>query len=138
MPHRDVAQSLGDTEPVLLRAQRSQVLGDVFGFAPGGQPNSGVRIRAALQRIEEAGRGILLYVLGAGFDDMDDELQPAAPSAPGLRPNESGFRDFGLGAQVLTMLGVERIEVLTNNPRKIVGLGGFGIEVAGTRLLEGD
>jgi 3,4-dihydroxy 2-butanone 4-phosphate synthase/GTP cyclohydrolase II len=137
-----VALTFGDVaegeEPVLLRAQRGNVLGDVLGFAPEGQPNSGVRIRAALRRIEEAGRGILLYVLGDGFDDLDDELAPRGPSSPGLRPNESGFRDFGLGAQVLTALGVERIEVLTNNPRKIIGLAGFGIEVAGTRLLEVD
>ena len=50
----------------------------------------------------------------------------------GMRARETGFREFGLGAQVLRNLGVRRIEVMTNNPRKIIGLEGFGIEVVGS------
>ena len=58
-------------------------------------------------------------------------------AAPRVRPAEAGFRQFGLGAQVLHRLGLRRIRVMTNNPRKIIGLTGFGIEVDGTVPLEG-
>ena len=110
--------------------------GDVFGFGD----DSASRIRAALSRIDAEGRGVLLYVLGSesgGDGLLADQLQltgerGASQTAPGLRPRESGFREFGLGAQVLKHLGVRQIRVLTDNPRKIVGLEGFGIEVVGS------
>jgi 3,4-dihydroxy 2-butanone 4-phosphate synthase/GTP cyclohydrolase II len=124
-------------EPVLLRAQRAQLIGDVFGFGD----DSASRIRSALARIDEAGRGLLLYVLGGQDEGLAGELlldgvRGRARPAPGLRPRESGFREFGLGAQVLKHMGVKAIRVLTDNPRKIVGLEGFGIEVVGTVPLE--
>ena len=56
-------------------------------------------------------------------------------SAPDSFFSSAGFRDFGLGAQVLRKLGVRRVELLTNRPRKIIGLEGFGIEVCGTVAL---
>jgi 3,4-dihydroxy 2-butanone 4-phosphate synthase/GTP cyclohydrolase II len=122
---------IDDSSPVLLRAQRAQLIGDVFGFGD----DSASRIRAALARINEAGRGVFLYVLSNGptTDELalDGARGPANPS-PGLRARESGFREFGLGAQVLKHMGVRAIRVLTDNPRKIVGLEGFGIEVVGT------
>lgn len=134
--------------PVLLRAQRAQVLGDVFGFDA---DDSSRRLRAAFEQIDRAGRGVFLYVLGdhlgdAGLGELReleattgsaDAEGVGGPGAPGLRPRESGFREFGLGAQVLRALGVRRIEVMTNNPRKIIGVEGFGIEVAGSVPLEG-
>jgi 3,4-dihydroxy 2-butanone 4-phosphate synthase/GTP cyclohydrolase II len=135
-----VVMSLGDIDdeskgPVLLRAQRAQILGDVFGFSAKGEGDSATRMRGAMRRIEDEGRGVFLYVVGPGFESLDADLGAVTPTHPGLRPNESGFRDFGLGAQVLKTLGVDCIEVLTDNPRKIVGLEGFGIEVRGTRPL---
>ncbi len=125
----------GDS-PVLLRAQRSQTIGDVFGFGD----DSASRIRSALARIDEAGRGVFLYVLAGAAQDLGDELllsggRNSARVSPGLRPRESGFREFGLGAQVLKHMGVRQIRVLTDNPRKIVGLEGFGIEVVGSLPL---
>jgi 3,4-dihydroxy 2-butanone 4-phosphate synthase/GTP cyclohydrolase II len=122
------------SEPVLLRAQRAQVLGDVFGLSA---DDSGTRLRSAIRQIEKAGRGVFLYVLGPRFDGLDRILKIDGDSRPqGLHPRESGFREFGLGAQVLKSLGVTKIQVMTNNPRKIVGLEGFGIEVAGSVPLE--
>lgn len=119
--------------PVLLRAQRANLLQDVFGIDAEGQSGAG-RLRRSIERISQAGRGVLLYVVGGEVTQVD--LDGSAPEAsPGLRPRESGFRDFGLGAQVLKKLGVEAIEVLTDNPRKIVGLEGFGIHVAGSAPL---
>ncbi len=123
-----------DTEPVLLRAQRAQVLGDVFGLSA---DDSSKRLRAAIRQIDHVGRGVFLYVLGPRFVGLDGLLKIESPDDnPGLHPRESGFREFGLGAQVLKSLGVRRIRVMTNNPRKIVGLEGFGIEVVGTVPLE--
>ena len=123
--------------PVLLRAQRANLLGDVLGMDDAnesGQSGSG-RLRRSMERISQVGRGVLLYVVGGELLSvgLDDNNAPVA--SPGLRPRESGFRDFGLGAQVLKSLGIESIEVLTDNPRKIVGLSGFGIDVAGTAPL---
>jgi 3,4-dihydroxy 2-butanone 4-phosphate synthase/GTP cyclohydrolase II len=125
--------TIDDREPVLLRAQRAQVVGDVFGFADAGAgADSASQLRAALRRIDEAGRGVFLYVMAGSPGGGDPLFAGAGVDAGGLRPRESGFREFGLGAQVLKHIGVRRIRVLTDNPRKIVGLEGFGIEVVGS------
>jgi 3,4-dihydroxy 2-butanone 4-phosphate synthase/GTP cyclohydrolase II len=122
-------------DAVLLRAQRAQVLDDVFGI---GGTGSGQRLRAAFRQIERAGRGVFLYVLGSPMDDVGRALGATAamPPSRGLRPAESGFRQFGLGAQVLRQLGLRRIRVITDNPRKIIGVSGFGIEVVGSTPIE--
>ena len=125
---------LSGDEPVLLRAQQAHVLGDLFGLGGG---DSGARMRAALRQIDRAGRGVFMYVLGSTIPDVrvalgDKQHKPA----PGLRPAEQGFRQFGLGAQVLSMVGLRRIKVITNNPRKIIGVSGFGIEVVGSVPIE--
>lgn len=122
-------------DPVLLRAQRAQVLDDVFGI---GGTGSGQRLRAAFRQIERVGRGVFLYVVGSPMDDVGRALKDAAapPLSRGLKPAESGFRQFGLGAQVLRELGLRRIRVITDNPRKIIGLSGFGIEVVGSMPIE--
>ena len=124
-------------DAVLLRAQRGQVLDDVFGI---GGTGSGRRLRAAFRQIERAGRGVFLYVLGSPMDDVGRALKDRAAASPGaargLKPAESGFRLFGLRAQVLRELGLRRIRVITDNPRKIIGVSGFGIEVAGSTPIE--
>jgi 3,4-dihydroxy 2-butanone 4-phosphate synthase/GTP cyclohydrolase II len=124
--------STSDEEPVLLRAQRANVLGDVFGCE-----DSGARMRAAVAQINRAGRGVFLYVMGHKVGCFEGLLSDGAAEASlGLKPAESGFREFGLGAQVLKTLGIRRIRVMTNNPRKIVGLEGFGIETIDSVPLE--
>ncbi len=121
--------------PVLVRAQRASVLGDVFGFGE----NTGGRLRAAVRQIDRAGRGVFLYVVAPSHDEVEGMFTGGRGRARlGLRAAESGFRQFGLGAQVLKRLGLHRIQVMTNNPRKIIGLGGFGIEVTGTVALAED
>jgi len=132
----DISASGGD-EPVLVRAQTARVLGDVFGFGVGGD-DSGRRLRAALSQIDTAGRGVFLYVITPDARDVARVLTAETePEMPGLKPAEHGFRQFGLGAQVLRSLGLSRINVMTNNPRKIIGLGGFGIDVVGSTPIEG-
>ncbi|MGH1341230.1 MAG: 3,4-dihydroxy-2-butanone-4-phosphate synthase [Nannocystales bacterium] len=126
----------GQEEPVLLRAQRANMLRDVFGFGDG----AGSRVRSALSQIDRAGRGVFLYIIGQEAQDVRSLVgatgDEAGEGGLGLRPAEQGFRQFGLGAQVLRTLGLRRIRVLTNNPRRIIGLRGYGIEVAGTVPLE--
>ncbi len=121
-------------EPVLVRAQRARLVGDVFGPI---WDDSGARLQRAVRAIEAEGRGVLLYVVGTGLGDYDGTLHPKpdAGSATPPRPTESGFRSFGLGAQVLRALGLTRIVVMTDHPRKIVGVSGYGIDVVGTRPL---
>jgi 3,4-dihydroxy 2-butanone 4-phosphate synthase/GTP cyclohydrolase II len=133
-PRGDTQGADGD-DAVLLRAQRAQVLDDVFGI---GGTGSGQRLRAAFRQIERAGRGVFLYVVGSPMDDVGRALKDAAapPLVRGLKPAESGFRQFGLGAQVLRELGLRRIRVITDNPRKIIGVSGFGIEVVGSTPLD--
>lgn len=127
----------GGSEPVLVRAQQAQVLGDVFGFGVAGD-DSGRRLRAALSQIDAAGRGVFLYVVTPTSQDVARVLsREEEPEMPGLKPAERGFRQFGLGAQVLRALGLSRIRVMTNNPRKIIGLSGFGIDVVGSTPIEG-
>lgn len=127
----------GREEPVLLRAQRANMLRDVFGFGD----DAGSRVRSALAQIDRAGRGVFLYIIGQEAQDVSSLVGAAGKNDSGegglgLRPAEQGFRQFGLGAQVLRTLGLRRIRVLTNNPRRIIGLRGYGIEVAGTVPLE--
>ena len=76
--------------------------------------------------IEEAGRGILLYVYSRARTSLLGRLGAARRPAAA---QQARLRDFGLGAQVLAHLGARTIRLLTNRPRPIVGLGGYGLEV---------
>ena len=117
------------------QSQRSQVLEDVFGVTGDGAAS---RMRASLKQIDRAGRGVFLYVLGHRWPSDPLLTARTAEPAPALKPAEAGFREFGLGAQVLRSLGIHRIKVITNNPRKIVGLTGFGIHTVGAEPLQED
>jgi 3,4-dihydroxy 2-butanone 4-phosphate synthase/GTP cyclohydrolase II len=138
-----LALSMGDLhvdDPALVRVQSICTVGDVFGSA---SCDCQAQMSGALERIAEAGRGVLLYVVPRGnvslAADFAAHVQSAGPAqgpkdaAPragaggGGRP--AALRDFGLGAQVLYDLGLRRIRLLTNNPKKIVALEGFGIDV---------
>ncbi len=118
--------------PVLVRVQTAATLRDVFGASPGDDDQAAT---VSLRMIEEAGAGILLYVLPRGRVSMAAELRAfAGAAAPGggdaARPARApALTDIGLGAQVLAHLGARRVRLLTNHPRRIVGLAGYGIEV---------
>jgi 3,4-dihydroxy 2-butanone 4-phosphate synthase/GTP cyclohydrolase II len=124
-----LALVLGDItpdEPVLVRVQTANLLRDVFG-AGGSEADHPATV--PLRMIEEAGKGILLYVFPRARTSMRGDLG-GPPGEPAVGPStDSRLRDFGLGAQVLAHLGARRIRLLTNHPRRIVGLGGYGIEV---------
>src|SRR5262245_50904733 len=112
-------------EPVLVRVQTASVLRDVFGAAanPDEQPAT-----VALRMIEEAGKGILLYVHPRGRASLAADFHSMLGAGPGPAP-DAPLREVGLGAQVLAHLGARTIRLLTNHPRRIVGLQGYGLHI---------
>jgi 3,4-dihydroxy 2-butanone 4-phosphate synthase/GTP cyclohydrolase II len=124
----------GATEPVLCRVHTGSIVEDVFGVPT---KRRAVPIQDALRQIAREPCGVLLYV-PARIEVTDEvELQACGgiqPPAGGDRPNH--LREFGLGAQILRDLGVRSLCLLTNNPRKIVGLEAYGLEIADRMPLE--
>ena len=124
-----LALTLGDVsgdEPVLVRVQTACFPGDVFGSEA---CDCGPQLRAAIAAIEREGRGVFLYVYAAGRQSLlgDVKAHVLHELAPRVAGGEHKLRDFGLGAQVLSDLGVKNLRLLTNNPKKIVGLEGYGM-----------
>jgi len=128
-----VALTKGEIEadrPILCRMHAGSTIGDVFASTP---REGGRNLREAIRRIESEGRGVIVYLpprLSPSVEIAQLETQPGAPPT-----GDSPLREFGLGAQVLADLGLHKIRLLTNNPRKIAGLSGFGLEVTGSEPL---
>jgi len=135
-----LALVLGDVasgEPVLVRVQTASLLRDVFTVT---QPGEMIQPTQWLRIIEREGRGVLLYILPLGCRHIATALdglsastaqEERAISRGGREPEPSAMplRDIGLGSQVLVQLGVRAIRLLTNNPRRLAALQGYGIQV---------
>ncbi|MBX3270009.1 MAG: 3,4-dihydroxy-2-butanone-4-phosphate synthase [Sandaracinaceae bacterium] len=123
-----LALALGelDATPTVVRMHTGSVLGDVFGVRTRGR----TAMSDALTRIEEEGRGVIVFIPPAAID-LDADLATHSGGKVRRRPMEQGevLREYGLGAQVLRDLGLARIRLLTNRPRRIAGLEGYGLEV---------
>ena len=132
--------------PTLCRMHTGSTLADIFSSTTA----DGARnLDEALDAIEAEGCGVVVYLPPRG--DLCDELavlsrrtdtkssptsaKPPAPSAP-TRPHGGTLREYGLGAQVLRELGVGKLRLLTNNPRKIAGIQGYGLELVESVPLE--
>ncbi len=137
-----VRGEIGDGNDVLVRVHSKCLTGDVFHSA---RCDCGAQLDTALARIAEEGRGVLLYLnqegRGIGLANKIRAYELQDNGLDTVEANERlGFkadqRDYGIGAQILSDLGVKIMRLLTNNPRKFVGLQGYGLAVSDAVPLE--
>jgi 3,4-dihydroxy 2-butanone 4-phosphate synthase/GTP cyclohydrolase II len=117
---------VGNGKDVLARLHRADVVGDVFG---GARP-----LHAALARFKKDGRGVVVYMRDGSAGVPVNPLPQDGSATEAARSQQ--WREVGLGAQILKDLGISSIRLLTSSQRTYVGLGGFGIEISATELID--
>ena len=131
-----VKGEIREDEAVLVRAHSQCLTGDTFASS---RCDCGEQLRTAMEMIEKEGKGVILYILnheGRGIG-LTNKIKAYAIQDQGLDTVEAnkrlGFkpdqRDYGIGAQILVSLGVKKLRLLSNNPRKFIGLTGYGLEI---------
>lgn len=137
-----VKGEIKEGEPTLLRVHSECLTGDVFGSA---RCDCGDQLDAAMQKINEEGSGVIIYLRQEGRGiGLAAKIKAYALQEQGLDTVEAneklGFkpdlRDYGFGAQMIHLLGIKKLRLMTNNPTKIVGLKGYDLEVVERVPLE--
>jgi 3,4-dihydroxy 2-butanone 4-phosphate synthase / GTP cyclohydrolase II len=130
-----VKGEVGGKDNVLVRVHSECLTGDVFGSR---RCDCGPQLHQAMRQVSEAGLGVIVYMRQEGRGiGLGPKIQAYKLQEQGLDTVEANrklgygmdLREYGLGAQILVDLGLKRIRLLTNNPKKIVGLDGYGLEV---------
>jgi 3,4-dihydroxy 2-butanone 4-phosphate synthase / GTP cyclohydrolase II len=129
-----VQGELHATEPTLVRMHAGGTIGDLFASH---DREGGRNLRESIERIEQHGSGVIVYF--PPKLSLADELAAIGSARTGVTAADGPgavLHGYGLGAQVLANLGVRRLRLMTNNPRRIAGLAGFGLEVVECLPLE--
>jgi len=127
------------TDPVLVRVHSQNVLGDVLAAR---REEYGEQLAEALLRIEHEGQGAILYMMQSNHGPnllsklRSMERQQSAEEAEPDPSLDMDHRDYGIGCQILRDLGIRRLRLLTNNPRKRIGLAGYGLELTEQTPIE--
>lgn len=131
-----------ENEPVLVRVHSSCVTGDIFGSY---RCDCGNQLHSAMQMVEKEGKGVVLYMNQEGRGiGLVNKLKAYKLQEEGLDTVEAnlklGFkmdqRDYGVGAQILRKMGITKLKLITNNPKKRVGLMGYGLEIVENVAIE--